>query len=475
MKPDIVFYQQYAVPYFGVLSLAANLGYNGYSCDAIIDSLEKNPLTVLKELNPKLIGIPVLSTEHKWLIEKTRLLRKAFPGVTIIIGGIHAMFYPEEILKESSCDLVCNSEGEHVLLKVIKELDKANPEWDAIAGLSYRQQNGLIRHNGLAELVPFNDEIIEDRAVYYGRYPFLAGDLVHRFFSSRGCPYKCAFCYNANIQELFKGKGAYVRRKSVESFIKEISLQVSKYSIKLVFFYDDLFTFDKLWLKNFLFRYKKEIGLPFMCTTRANLIDEDIARELKEAGCRTVSFGVETGNYGIRSRILNKEISDDEIINCGRLLHKFGMKTQTANMFCLPEETLEDAYKTIELNIRAKTDYAFSAFFLPFPKTKIADYCIQHGFLKNGYSLENLPRSFLTSSVLDLTDKQAIVNVHRLAFFFVCYPLFFRVFKKIVRFTFFNAFFRFIFLCENYLRHVSERGISFIASLRYVWRMRKSF
>ncbi len=475
MKPDIVFYQQYALPYFGILSLTAHLKHAGLKSDVVIKSLEKNPIRTIKRLNPSIVGISVLSTEHNWLIHATQAVRSAMPHVKIIVGGIHAIFYPEEILSTTSADLVCHSEGEDVLLNVIKELNKSNPSWYSIPGISYRDSLGVIHTNERATLVQFDDKIVEDRAIYYDRYPPLANDIVHRFFSSRGCPYRCSFCYNSSIQDLFVGKGTYVRQKSVEHFIQEIDSQYTKYSIRSVFFYDDLFTFDKKWLKRFLEIYKIKINIPFMCTTRADLIDEDTSRMLAEAGCRTASFGIETGNYQIRKNILKKDISDEQIIRCGNLLRKYSIWTQTSNMFCLPNETLEDAYKTVELNIKAKANFAFSALFMPFPKTEIADYCIKQGFLRPDYSLKDLPHSFLTASILDMPNKLAIINIHRLIYFFVRWPLFFRISRKIVRFYFLNIFFNLVFLINNLLRYKEERGITLPSAIRYALRLRNSF
>jgi radical SAM superfamily enzyme YgiQ (UPF0313 family) len=475
MKPDIVFYQQYATPYFGVIALMSYLAYKGLRSDVIIDSLEKDSLQALEELAPGLIGISVLSPEHNWLIGNIRSIKKAMPHVRVVVGGLHAMFYAEEILKDSEADFVCSSEGEEVLYRLIRELEKGTPDFSQIEGLCYRDAAGEIRINERAPLIPFNDDIIESRDAYYERYPDLARDTVHKFFSSRGCPYRCSFCYNANIHDLFKGKGAYIRQKSARNFIEEILSQKEKYSITSIFFYDDLFTFNKKWLKGFLAMYRERVSIPFMCTTRANLIDEDTVRLLAEAGCRTASFGIETGNADIRMNVLNKRITDEEIVKCGTLLSKYGIKVQTANMFCLPTETIHDALKTIDLNIEARTDYAFSALFMPFPKTGLTEFCIRNGLLKPDYGLRDMPYSFLSNSVLKLPNRQAIINVHYMAFFCIRYPWLYRLCKSFLPRPSLRHLYYMIFLFSNLVRHKEERGISWYHAIRYAWRLRKSF
>jgi hypothetical protein len=229
------------------------------------------------------------------------------------------------------------------------------------------------------------------------------------------------------------------------------------------------------WMQEFLYRYKREVGIPFMCTTIADLMPEKMAKMLAEAGCQTVSFGIETGNYDIRKNILEKDIPDEKIIECGTNLSKYGIKVQTSNMFCLPDETLEDAFKTIELNIKAKVNFCFSALFLPFPNQGVTNYAIKKGYLGADYSLHSLPSTFLATSLLNIPDKAEVKNVHRLAYFFVRWPWTFRLFKNCVRWTFFDIIFYYLSILGNFLRHKEERGISFVPAFIYAWRAKRIF
>lgn len=477
-RSDIVFFQQFPVPYFGILSLSSYLEHHGKKCEVIIAALEEDAVEKLRQLQPGVVGISVLSTEHKWLIMFSNKIRQALPNAMILAGGIHAQLYPEEILKDApAVDIVCNSEGEGVVPYIFAELAKPadSRDWSAIQGISFRKKDGSIVSNEKAHLIEFDDSIIESREIYISRYPQLCKDVVIQFFSARGCAYNCSFCYVPNLKQAFKGKGKFMRSKSVDNFIEEIVRQKNKYAIKSIFFYDDFFTYNMKWMQEFLVKYKKEVNIPFMCTTIADLMPEKMARMLAEAGCQTVSFGVETGSYRIRKEILEKDISDEDIIECGRNIVKYGMKAQTSNMFCLPDETLEDAFKTIELNIKAKVNFCFSALFLPFPNQGVTNYAIKQGYLKYDYSLHDLPTTFLASSLINIKEKEAIKNVHRLAFFFVRWPWTFKVFKNCVRWTFLGPLFYFLSILGNFLRHKAERGISFVPAIRFAWRAKKLF
>jgi radical SAM superfamily enzyme YgiQ (UPF0313 family) len=475
---DLIFFQQFPVPYFGVLALATFLENLGYKSDVIIASLEEDPMARLKELNPAIVGISVLSTEHRWLMKFSAQIRAALPETLILVGGIHAQLYAQEILTDvPDVDIVCNSEGEGVMPFIFDEMAKKPSErdWARVVGISYRLPDGTIQHNERANLTEFDDNIVEDRKMYFDRYPQLTKDEVYQFFSARGCAYNCSFCYVPNLKKAFKNKGKFMRSKPVDTFIAEIVRQKEQHNIKSIFFYDDFFTYNMKWMQEFLPKYKEKVGIPFMCTTIADLMPDKMAQMLAEAGCQTVSFGIESGSYRIRRDILEKDITDEDIIRCGKTIRKYGIQVQTSNMFCLPGETLEDAFKTIEINIKAQVNFCFSALFLPFPHQGVTDHAIQIGALKKDYSLQDMPSTFLATSLIDIPDKETIKNVHRLAYFFVRWPWLFYTFKNCVRWTFLNPLFYALSILGNLLRHKEERGISFVPAIKFAWRAKKSF
>jgi radical SAM superfamily enzyme YgiQ (UPF0313 family) len=244
--------------------------------------------------------------------------------------------------------------------------------------------------------------------------------------------------------------------------------------ISSVFFADDLFTSNKQWLREFVALYRKRINVPFMCVTRADHMDDEIAELLAQAGCHTVSFGVESGNEELRTRLLKKQITDVAIIRCAETLHRKGIRVQTSNMFCLPEETLEDALATIRLNIRIKTDFVFTPIFMPFPRTQLANYCISKNYLPEDFGFEHLPQSFMMHSILNIPDRRRIENLQRIAYFLVKYPSllgFAESFVRSVRASW--CYYPFLFL-GTLLRYKSERGLSFAGAVRFLWRFRKS-
>lgn len=235
MKCDIVFLQQYPLPHYGILAMEPYLRHSGRSVEVVIDTLERDATAAIKALNPKVVGISVMSVEHHWLIRAIRALHTAMPGLPIIVGGIHGILYPERILRETSASLVCHGDGEEVLPAILDRLDTAAASWNGFAGVAFRGPSGTIVVNERAPLTPYRDDMREDRSMYYRRYPAIGRVDVHNFFSSRGCPYDCKFCLNPRIRAIFRGCGPVFRRKSPGVFADEIAAQTRGLPVRTIY------------------------------------------------------------------------------------------------------------------------------------------------------------------------------------------------------------------------------------------------
>ena len=469
----VCFIQKEAFPYFGIMSLVGYLKKEGIESEVLIASLEDDLNKALSEIKPNLIGFSVLTTEHGWLAQTSRQIKNTFKNIPIVVGGVHAVLYPESVLRIPDIDYVCTGEGEKTLVDFCDFIENGG-DIRSIRGIGYRNGEVPIINEGMSLLENLSEHF-EDREVYYRRYAVLKNDELKQFIASRGCPYKCAFCFNEQLMDVYRSKGRYVRMKEPEHFVEEIRRVKESLSAKSIFFADDLFTMNKSWLKRFLPLYKEKINVPFMCTTRANLMSEEIAVMLKESGCHTVSFGIETGNERIRKEILQKNVTDEDIIKCGNILKKNGIRIQTSNMFCLPGETLEDAFSTVKLNIKIKTDFAFSTLFMPFPETKLAKYCIDNGYLRKEFTFEDLPKSFLTHSILTLKDKGKIENVQRSSYFLIRHPFLLSHIEKLIRNVNLGKLFYLSLFVSTFFRYKEERQISTFNAMKFLWRFRKSF
>lgn len=249
------------------------------------------------------------------------------------------------------------------------------------------------------------------------------------FAVSRGCPYNCSFCLNHQMRNLYKNKGRYVRRRSVDNIIKEIKDTIKSYDIRIIRFPDDVFTLDKTWTLNFCKRYKKEIGIPFGITTRPDLLDENIVKGLKNAGCYSVSMGIETGDEKTRNTLLRKNLNDAEIRAAVSLLKRHNIKITTYNIIALPGETVDDIIKTIRFNIELKPENPVFSIFQPYKKLMLTEYALKQGLLTRS-EVEEISKAKLFKHTV---ENYRIRNLRCMAFIYVKFPFLLRFNDFILR------------------------------------------
>ncbi len=373
--------------------------------------------------NPDVIAFSSITGQQKWIFSIAKEVKKYFGKNPItIMGGPHATFVPETV-ENPYIDIVCRGEGEGALLDLCNRLDRKEGITD-IPNLWIKNNGNLIK-NDVRPLISNLDTLpLPDRTIYY-KYKFLKDNPVKGFMFSRGCAYDCNFCYNHSYKQLYKGKGRYVRYGSVRRSIEELKIVKKLYGIRMVSLEDDTLHLDKDWLYEFLDAYKKEIGLPFFCNLRADIDDERIIKTLSSAGCSGVYFGIESGDEYIRNNLLNKGVTDDQIIQLANWLKKYNLRFWTENMFCLPGETLREALKTIRLNQNIRADGLCAEIFQPYPRTESAEYLLRNKLI-DGKDLNKIGASY-QSSILKQKDTPRIVNLccfsRILLKFYFLYPL----------------------------------------------------
>lgn len=180
---------------------------------------------------------------------------------------------------------------------------------------------------------------------------------------------------------MYESKGEILRVKSVPYIIGEIRNVAKKYPVAFVKFHDDIFGNDAEWLKEFSDRYPKEIGLPFVCYARPNIVSESYAGALKKSGCHCVTLAVECGNERLRNLVLNRSMNDAEILRACEILRRHDIKIYTLNMVGLPGEAEKEMMETVKLNQKIKPTFAETSIFQPYPGTAITEYCKKNGYL----------------------------------------------------------------------------------------------
>jgi radical SAM superfamily enzyme YgiQ (UPF0313 family) len=326
-----------------------------------------------------------------------------------IIGGPGPTF-DWSTLRNSSIDAICVGEGEYAIVDYIQN------GFEPAKNIFNRNAPFPTDFYPLADMdnLPF-----PDRSVVYKTDPLLKQSPSKQFFSGRGCPYNCSYCFNHKFREIFHGCGPQVRKKSVDYLIEEIKDVRRHYPLKEIIFNDDIFILGQKWFTEFCDRYPREVGLPYTCNVRADLINEELAAGLRQSSCQGVNWAIETGNEQIRNNVLNRNMPDDQIYHAARCLTKYGIRFRTGNILGLPGETLTQMYETVEMNIKVKPYLGLANIFIPFPGLKLTQYAMEQGCCRQT-DIRDLPKDYFSNSMLDFSEKEKNL-IYKL---FCLFPLF---------------------------------------------------
>lgn len=439
----IAFFQNVSYPYIGVMYLASMLSARGHKVEVFIkENLTDNELAeiAINSFSPDIAAFSVMSASYKWALGTAKILKeKSRGGICTVMGGPHPTFFPD-IINESAIDAICVGEGENAFAQYVDSLGQVSASREILN--FWVKIDGKIFKNDVRNLQTDIDGLpFPSRDVYFEKYPHLLTSRL-AYITSRGCPYACSYCFNQSLVKIYSGKGRYVRQRSPENVIREIELDVNRYRTKNVYFQDDIFTLNRAFLKDFLPLYKSRIGLPFICLSRIELLDDEKLSLLKDAGCVRIFWGLESGNETIRREMLNRDIPDKMIIEKALLLKKYNIPFRTYNMIGAPGETLHNAYETVALNIKIGTDYPWCSMLTPYPKTGVAE--IFKRVHKVSPAADDFSSTFFKSSLLNTREYRMMANLQKLFVYSVKFPVLFPAIKLIIRlpFTFlFDIFF----------------------------------
>ncbi|OGC08495.1 hypothetical protein A2230_08240 [candidate division WOR-1 bacterium RIFOXYA2_FULL_36_21] len=324
---------------------------------------------IMKQIRPEVVTFSVLSTNYNLSKSWAEYIKTNFNTTHIIFGGIHSMIEGENIIKLDYVDAVCLGEGEFSLPQYLELILNNKLTQENSLNITYKLKGKIINSKKEQVFLSLDEYPFPDREPlkYYYREGVLDSA---NFITGRGCPYNCFYC---NAAMLNQNKG-YLRFRSPGNVIDEIIEVKAKFELKKVIFSDETFTMNKNNLFKLLELYKSKVNLPFECQTRVEAINDDIAKELTNSGCESITLGIESGNEYIREKYLNRKMKNDQIIKAFHILKKYNIRTNSFNMIGLPGDTEKTIWEGIDLNIKAKVDSAACTIFMPFKKTPIFEW-----------------------------------------------------------------------------------------------------
>ena len=406
----------------GIMHISALLKQEGHRTSLVVATGE-DPVEAALRMKPDVVGYTVYTGTQNYYLDLNRRIKAQLPGVFSIFGGPHPTFFPE-MIEHEGVDGICVGEGEYATLDLLNAL-QAGAEIAGIPNWHFKLDGEMVRNpvRPLLTSEQLDDLPFPDRDLLYGAHPASRRNKIRPFITGRGCPYSCTYCFNKAYRDLYRGLGKAMRRRSVGNVIREIKAVRQRYPLAFITFMDDTFILNRQWLQEFAVRYKAEVGLPFWCQVRADLVTDEMMSLFKDAGCVSVSFGLEAGNDRLRNAVLNRDMSREQILEASRVFGRHGIAFMTNNMLGLPTGSLETDLETLELNVQCRPSYANVFLFQPYPKTELGEWASREGWMAG--SFDDLSGSVSDDTVLRFgseSEKRQIENLQKLFALAVEFP-----------------------------------------------------
>jgi radical SAM superfamily enzyme YgiQ (UPF0313 family) len=381
-------------PPLGLCSLAAVTRENNIDT-VIIDAPSRNlgfpeVVSMILKLDPSYVGITAATVSINNAARIAEMIKEKNSKIKIIVGGPHLTAVPEETMRRfPQIDIGVIGEGELTLIDLIHALENNDP---------LREIKGLaIRHDTEIEITPPRP-YIED----LDSLPLPAWDLLLDFprryrpavfsykklptaalVASRGCPGKCIFCDAKVFGNRLRGHSAsYLMR-----MIKDLRYN---YGIKEIMFYDDTFVAFKSRLKELCnILINEDADLSWSCYSRVDLVDPDILKLMKKAGCWQIAYGIESGSQKILD-FLKKGITLEQIRKALHWTKSAGIRTKGFFMMGNISETPQTIKETVSFAKRVYLDDMLMTIFTPLPGSQSYEIAEQYGTFEKDWSRMNL-------------------------------------------------------------------------------------
>ncbi len=465
-----------------VLYVAAPLVEDGYDVVLIDERVSKDPRNEIRKALRKgkdVIAFGISSMTGLQItqgLEACKIVREEGPEVPIVWGGVHPTILPEQTLLHPMVDYIVVGEGEESFREFIRRLSSGEPVGD-VPGIGTKNGN-RIRVNPQGHVVDLDSQPplpyhLLDMPKYVTTKILGERDMI--IMASRGCPHKCAYCYqnNPNVKNKWR---AYSPSRLVDMIVE----LRDKYGLNAINLQDDMF-FGKInWVAEVCEEIlKRNIKMVFRADCRVDYINgfpEDFLALVRKAGIQTMYVGVESGSDRVL-KLIRKNITAQEVKESVRKLKRFGIIPQMSFMAGFPSETLEDVYKTLRLMLEVLEIYPEARttnlqLYTPYPGTELWDRAVKEGMNPPQTLEEWGTTNWNRSQALWFSDKER--DFLELASYFSYFldgktvaswygnrpvlKFINMVFTKLVRLRVRHSFYRFIII-GRLIRWFKEKGL----------------
>ena len=423
----------------GIMCIASSVRAAGFGDVHILDMKVEGwdaarAVEELERLAPDVVGLSAMTYEAGCMHEVARGLRKRLPAVKIVCGGPHPSVAADDVMADSSVDLVVRGEGEETFVELMQGLEAGRTNWTGCLGITWRDEQGSIHgepdRSPPARLddLPFPAWDLIDHSKYH-TVPRGGVIYAHKefatMFSSRACPWRCTYCHNSY--------GKAFRDRSAENVLAEIDLLVQEHGVKEIVFMDDIFNFKADRAKAIargLIERNYGLKLTFPNGFRGDILDEELVVLLKKAGMYRCMVAVESAVPRMQ-KVMKKNLKIEKVRRIVDFIARQGIMVHGAFMLGFPTETEEEMQATIDW--AADSSFHTAAFFrvIPFKGTELFRQVEHAGFdLPTDWSRYEPYQSDIN---LSKVEEQRILRLRKRAYrkFYVNPRRLWRIFKLI--------------------------------------------
>jgi radical SAM superfamily enzyme YgiQ (UPF0313 family) len=368
-------------PPLGLLYVGTALKQSGYNVkihQILPYEIELLADHVVKD-HPLFVGFSVMTGLPSYYSAiMSKLLKSRDPTIKIVWGGWHPSLTVRQCLEEEYIDIVCIGDGEKIVVEIADAIEK-NKKMDSIRSIGFKS-GGKIKITERRKLEEDIDVFDLDYDLLdFKKFIIKNGDkLTTSFYSSRGCPFNCAFCCTPSMC------GRRWRAHSVDYVADHVIELKDKFGVNDIYFSDDNFFVDRRRAFGIIKRLR---SAGISCSTldvRVDFIDKEILEELIKFDTTGIFFGWESGSDRLL-KLMHKNITVDQIISCAKLLSKYPeMSVWGSGIIFLPTETQYEHNLTLRLALKLFEIIpkgTISLFqYMPLPGTEFLKFALKDGF-----------------------------------------------------------------------------------------------
>jgi radical SAM superfamily enzyme YgiQ (UPF0313 family) len=376
------------VPSPGLAYIAAVLEKNNVDVkivdDFAIRAGHDEILERVKDKRPDVVGITCLTPAAPNAHIIAKKIKQHDPGIVVVLGNLHASIFAESMLNEEVADIVVHGEGEYTMLEIVKAIE-AHENLDGINGISFLK-NGKVTHTPRRPFIENLDELPYPAwhlfpLEKYRLIPYEAiEEPVLPIISSRGCPYRCTFCSLGYMGNRF-------RKRSPENIADEIEYILRRFGVKQVIFISEVFPADKKYGVEFcdeMISRGLNKKIVWNTNTRVDLVDRELLQKMKEAGCRRITYGFESGVQMLLDS-MKKRFTLEDSRRAMKYTKEAGIESRGSFMLGFLGETSETAQQTINFAKELDVDFANFALTTPYPGTELYETLLREGRLNTDW------------------------------------------------------------------------------------------